>query len=260
MDTYRKTYTFDDFIEIVRRLRRECPWDKEQTPQTLKRFFIEEVYEVGAAIDEGDETSYKEELGDVLLHVLMHAVIAEERGAFTFADVADAVANKLVRRHPHVFGDLTLEEAQAVIANWEKLKGDEKDGRLLLDGIPRGLPAMLKAHRIQDRVRTVGFDWEDPAGVLDKLEEELAELRAEQAREDKDRVKKELGDMLFSLVNLCRYLDIDPQEALNGTNTEFARRFNYVEKALKAQGRSLQESTLDEMEELWQKAKGGKIK
>jgi MazG family protein len=257
MDIKRKTYTFNDFIEIVRRLRRECPWDREQTPQTLKRFFIEEVYEVGAAIDEGDEVGYKEELGDVLLHVLMHAVIAEERGAFTFDDVADAVAEKLVRRHPHVFGDMTIEEAQAVIANWEKLKGDEDNDRLLLDGIPRGLPAMLKAHRMQDRVRTVGFDWEDPAGVLNKLEEELAELRAEQARDDKDGVKKELGDMLFSLVNLCRYLDIDPQAALNGTNNEFARRFNYVEKVLKAQGRSLQEATLTEMEELWEEAKNG---
>ncbi len=256
MDTKRTTYTFDDFLQIVRRLRRECPWDREQTPQTLKRFFIEEVYEVGAAIDEGDETAYKEELGDVLLHVLMHAVIAEERGGFTFAEVVDSVADKLVRRHPHVFGDMTLEEAQAVIANWEKLKGDEDDDRLLLDGIPRGLPAMLKAHRMQDRVRTVGFDWEDPVGVLDKLEEELAELRAELATGDGEKVKKELGDMLFSLVNLCRYLDIDPQEALNGTNAEFARRFNYVEKALKAEARSLSEATLEEMEEFWEIAKG----
>ncbi len=241
--------------EVVARLRAECPWDREQTPASMRRFLIEEAYEAAEAISEGDDRSLKEELGDILLHVFFHARMAEERGAFTVADVADCITDKLTRRHPHVFGAAEVSGPDEVVINWETIKGREETGRRLLDGIPKNLPPMLRARRIQDRARSVGFEWEDPRGVLDKIEEEIAELKDEVEGRDRGRLRAEVGDLFFSLINLCRYVDIDAGEALNLTNDEFIRRFHAVQDALAAQGVELADATLEQMEEKWQAAK-----
>ncbi len=241
--------------EVVVRLRLECPWDREQTHDSMRRFLLEEAYEAVEAIATGDDDALCEELGDILLHVFFHALLAEERGAFTLPDVAERITAKLKRRHPHVFGDAQVAGPAEVITNWEMIKGREEAGRRLLDGVPRSLPAMLRAQRIQDRARSVGFEWEDAAGVLAKVEEEVGELRRELAAGPGKRVKAELGDMLFSLVNLCRYLDVDPQEALNVTNDEFIRRFHKMQTALAAEGVDLGQASLAQMEAKWQAAK-----
>jgi MazG family protein len=240
--------------DVVVRLRLECPWDREQTHESMRRFLIEEAYEAVEAISEKDDQALKEELGDILLHVFFHARMAEERGAFGVEDVADHVVEKLKRRHPHVFGGAEVSGAAEVITNWETIKCREEDGRLLLDGIPKSLPAMLRAHRIQDRARSVGFEWEDARGVLDKIEEEVGELKRELERRDPERLRAEMGDLLFSLVNLCRYLDLEPGEALNVTNDEFVRRFHAMQAALAAEGLELADATLEQMEEKWQAA------
>ncbi len=241
--------------EVVVRLRAECPWDREQTPASMRRFLIEEAYEAAEAISEGDDRSLKEELGDILLHVFFHALMAQERGAFTIEDVADCITDKLTRRHPHVFGAVEVSGPAEVITNWETIKGREETGRRLLDGIPKTLPAMLRARRIQDRARSVGFEWEDLRGVLDKIEEEVAELKDELEGRDRERLRAEVGDLFFSLINLCRYLDVDAAEALNLTNDEFIRRFHAVQDALAAEGVELADATLEQMEEKWQAAK-----
>jgi MazG family protein len=246
---------FKKLWEVVVRLRAECPWDREQTPASMRRFLIEEAYEAAEAISEGDDRSLKEELGDILLHVFFHALMAQERGAFTIEDVADYITDKLTRRHPHVFGAVEVSGPADVILNWETIKGREETGRRLLDGIPKTLPAMLRARRIQDRARSVGFEWEDPRGVLDKIEEETAELRDEVEGRDRERLRAEVGDLFFSLINLCRYVDVDAAEALNVTNDEFIRRFHAVQDALAAEGVELADATLEQMEEKWQAAK-----
>lgn len=243
--------------DVVVRLRRECPWDREQTHESMRRFLIEEAYETVEAISEKDDRALKEELGDVLLHVFFHARMAEERGAFGLEDVAGHVIEKLTRRHPHVFGGAEVSGAPEVITNWETIKCREEEGRLLLDGIPKSLPPMLRARRIQDRARSVGFEWEDARGVLDKIEEEVGELTRELERRDPERLRAELGDLLFSLINLCRYLDLEPDEALNVTNDEFVRRFHAMQAALAADGLELADATLEQMEEKWQAAKKG---
>jgi MazG family protein len=244
-----------DLWDVVVRLRRECPWDREQTHESMRRFLIEEAYEAVEAISEKDDQALKEELGDLLLHVFFHARMAEERGAFGIEDVSAYITDKLKRRHPHVFGETEVSDSDEVITNWETIKCREREGRLLLDGIPKGLPAMLRAHRIQDRARSVGFEWEDTGGVLDKIEEEVAELKREMEGRDPERLQAEMGDLLFSLINLCRYLDLEPNEALNVTNNEFVRRFNAMQAALAADGLELAEATLEQMEEKWQTAK-----
>jgi tetrapyrrole methylase family protein/MazG family protein len=241
--------------EVVAQLREECPWDREQTHASMRRFLLEEAYEAAEAISEGDDGKLREELGDMLMHVFFHARIAEERGAFDLGDVAGAVVDKLVRRHPHVFGDADVADAGEVLTNWETIKVREVEGRGLLDGIPKSLPAMLRARRIQDRARSVGFEWEDTGGVLEKIEEEVAELKRELAGRDPERLRAEMGDLFFSLINLCRYADIDPDEALNVTNDEFIRRFRAMQEALAAEGLELAEATLAQMEEKWQEAK-----
>jgi tetrapyrrole methylase family protein/MazG family protein len=240
--------------EVVAQLREECPWDREQTHASMRRFLLEEAYEAAEAISEGDDGKLREELGDMLMHVFFHARIAEERGAFDLGDVAGAVVDKLVRRHPHVFGDADVADAGEVLTNWETIKVREVEGRGLLDGIPKSLPAMLRARRIQDRARSVGFEWEDTGGVLEKIEEEVAELKRELAGRDPERLRAEMGDLFFSLINLCRYADIDPDEALNVTNDEFIRRFRAMQEALAAEGLELAEATLAQMEEKWQEA------
>jgi tetrapyrrole methylase family protein/MazG family protein len=247
---------FDEFLEIVRTLRARCPWDREQTHASMRRFLIEEAYEAVEAIDAGDDDALCEEMGDILLHVCFHSIIADERGAFNVEDVVRAVSKKLINRHPHVFGDAEVSGPAEVLENWETIKATEKGERkYLLAGIPRRLPALLRAHRIQDRVRTVGFEWEDASGVIDKIYEEVEELRSVADADDEDAVEKELGDLLFSVVNLCRYLEVDPSSALKRTNDEFIRRFNAVEDGLAARGKSLSEAVLEEMEEIWQDSK-----
>ena len=258
----------DRLHEIMTRLRDRqtgCPWDREQTLSSLKPCVLEEAYELLAAMDRPeDEANHIEELGDVLLQVMFQAVMAEEEGRFTFDDVANGVSDKLVRRHPHVFGDVDAKDSAAVLRNWERIKQQEhrKEARhSALDGVPAALPALIKAQRTQEKAARVGFDWKDAEGPLEKISEELEELKAEIAARksespvDSDRVKEELGDLLFSVCNLARHLKVDSESALEGTTAKFARRFRTVEAAAKSAGRDLKDMTLAEMDELWEAAK-----
>lgn len=256
--------------EIMTRLRDPqtgCPWDREQTLESLKPCVLEETYELLSAMDKPeDKANHIEELGDVLLQVMFQSVMAEEEGRFTFDDVANGVSDKLVHRHPHVFGNVDAKDSAAVLKNWERLKQLEhkKEARhSALDGVPAALPALLKAQRTQEKASRVGFDWKDAAGPMEKIAEELNELKAEvdvrasKKPIDSTRVKEELGDLLFAVCNLARHLGVDAESALELTNTKFSRRFRSVESGAKEAGRDLKEMTLEEMDELWEKAKEG---
>ena len=251
-----------------------CPWDRVQTLETLKPCVLEEAYELLAAMDRPEDTAnHVEELGDVLLQVMFQCVMAEQEGRFSFDDVANAISDKLVRRHPHVFGDVVADDPATVLKNWEQIKQQEhkKEARhSALDGVPATLPSLLKAQRTQEKAARVGFDWQDAQGPLEKIEEELGELKeaaaaqkaAVQAKSDPDlhgaeyvHMKEELGDLLFAVANLARHLKVDSESALEGTTAKFARRFRAVEAAAKAAGRDLKAMTLAEMDELWEKAK-----
>ena len=253
--------SFVGLVKIMARLRGEggCPWDREQTPETIKPYLIEETYEVLEAIDEQDPEKLKEELGDLMLQVVFHARMAEETGAFAIGDVLAAINDKLIRRHPHVFGDRKAETAQEVLFNWEQIKQTErrpeKGQASLLDGVPREMPALLRAHRLQEKASRVGFDWKEAQEVFRKVEEELAELRAAMEGQAEDRVEAELGDLLFALVNLSRFLAVNPEEALRKTIARFIARFRYIEEELARRGRSLRQATLEEMDALWAEAK-----
>ena len=252
---------FTELVEIMARLRGEngCPWDREQTSESIKPYLVEETYEVLEAIDEGDPAKLREELGDLMLQIVFHAQMAEEAGGFTIAEVLTAINDKLVRRHPHVFGDLKAETSQEVLFNWEQIKKAERQkaqGQAsLLDGVPRELPALLRAHRLQEKASRVGFDWAEAREVLQKVEEELVELRSAMDGEAPDRVEAELGDLLFSLVNLSRFLAVNPEEALRKTIARFIDRFRYIEEELSRRGRSLRQAGLQEMDALWAEAK-----
>lgn len=256
--------------EIMTRLRDPqtgCPWDREQTLESLKPCVLEETYELLSAMDKPeDKANHIEELGDVLLQVMFQSVMAEEEGRFTFDDVANGVSDKLVHRHPHVFGNVDAKDSATVLKNWERLKQLEhkKEARhSALDGVPAALPALLKAQRTQEKASRVGFDWKDAAGPMEKIAEELNELKAEvdvrasKKPIDSTRVKEELGDFLFAVCNLARHLGVDAESALELTNTKFSRRFRSVESGAKEAGRDLKEMTLEEMDELWEKAKEG---
>ena len=246
-----------------------CPWDREQTLSSLKPCLLEETYELLAAMDRPEErANYIEELGDVLLQVMFQCVMSEQEGRFTFDDVANAISDKLVHRHPHVFGDVDARDSATVLRNWEQIKQQEhrKEARhSALDGVPPALPGLLKAQRTQEKAARVGFDWKDAAGPLEKIREEIAELEAEVAAvrdgvgpvppKSADRVKAELGDVLFSVCNLARKLGVDAESAVEGTTAKFSRRFRAVEAAAKAQGRNLKDMTLSEMDALWDAAK-----
>ena len=256
--------------EIMVRLRdpeKGCPWDRVQTLETLKPCVLEETYELLAAMGRPeDQANHVEELGDVLLQVMFQSVMAEQEGRFTFDDVANAIADKLVRRHPHVFGDVVAKDPATVLKNWEQIKQQEHKKEMrhsALDGVPATLPALLKAQRTQEKAARVGFDWKDAAGPLAKIREELAELEeAVAASKDTsldEHVKEELGDLLFSVTNLARHLKADSESALEGTTAKFARRFRGVEAAAKAQGRDLKSMTLDEMDALWDETKKGEV-
>ena len=248
---------FNRLIEIMKRLRGPdgCPWDKEQTSITLKPYLIEEAYEVIDAIDNQDDANLTEELGDVLLQVVFHAQIATDENRFTLEDVAKSIADKLVRRHPHVFGNIEVETAGQVVQNWEAIKLQEKkksDQESVLSGVPRHLPALLRAYQIQKKAARIGFDWDKTEEVIQKVEEEVQELRNAHTQQEK---QEEFGDLLFSLVNLARFLQIDPEEALTQTIAKFQNRFAYIETELKKRGQTPQDATLQEMDLLWESAK-----
>jgi tetrapyrrole methylase family protein/MazG family protein len=252
---------FAELIEIMARLRGEggCPWDREQTHESIKPYFVEETYEVLEAIDEGDPGKLREELGDVLLQVVFHARMAEEAGTFAIADVLRSITEKLIRRHPHVFGTVQADTAQEVLFNWEEIKRAERTratgSASALDGVPRELPALLRAHRLQEKASRVGFDWSEAREVLKKVEEELAELKEAMEGQAALRVEAELGDLLFSLVNLSRFVSVNPEEALRKTIGRFIARFRFIEEELARRGGSLKDSTLPEMDALWNEAK-----
>ena len=252
-------YTWDDLVEIMARLRMGCPWDREQTHRTLVPYLIEETFEVVEAIEISHLDGLCEELGDLLLQVLFHAQLATEVGKFSIADVVDALSNKMVRRHPHVFGDAVIEDVDAQWRNWERLKALEKTGRerqSRLDGIPKHLGALQRGQRMQEKAARVGFDWPNVAGVLEKLSEELGELaEARRNPQDDPRVREELGDVFFTLVNLARALGIDAETATREANEKFYRRFAFMEAHAAADGKSISDLDTDELEELWQLAK-----
>jgi tetrapyrrole methylase family protein/MazG family protein/ATP diphosphatase len=248
-------------LQIMARLRdpqHGCPWDLEQTFSTIAPYTIEESYEVADAIERDDLGALRGELGDLLFQVVFHAQMASERGAFAFDDVVAAICDKLERRHPHVFGDARIDSAAAQTVAWEEQKRLEREraGASVLDDVPLALPALTRANKLGKRAALVGFEWPDVAGALDKLDEELGELRKEVAeRAGRTEITNELGDVLFCVVNVCRYLQVDPETALRGANAKFERRFGYVERRLREQGRSTGEATLEEMDRLWEEGK-----
>jgi MazG family protein len=254
---------FEALVRIMERLRADdgCPWDREQTRQTLKPFLIEEAYEVVEAIDKGDPKQIMEELGDLLFQVVFHAHLAAERREFTMGQVLAAIADKMVRRHPHVFGDGTASTADEVLEQWEELKRKERNAAAAapvsaLDGVPRELPGLLRAQRLQDKASKVGFDWPEISGVTAKIEEEFGELSEAIRSAAPEEIEQELGDVLFSLVNLARFLNLSAEEALRKSITKFTTRFQCMEEALQRDNRQLGTVGLEEMERLWQQAKG----
>jgi XTP/dITP diphosphohydrolase len=235
-------------------LREQCPWDKAQTMETLRHLTIEEVYELADAILEGNQDEVKKELGDILLHIVFYARIASETAVFDIKSVIDQVCEKLIHRHPHIYGEVKVGDAGEVARNWEQLK--LKEGKKsVLEGVPKSLPSLIKSMRIQDKARSAGFDWEKQEQVLDKVEEELKELRAEIRSGNTERMKSEFGDLMFSMVNLSRFLNVNPDEALERTNSKFIARFQYLEQAAKHIGKSLQDMSLEEMDVFWNEAK-----
>tara|TARA_R110000796_G_scaffold35798_1_gene91799 strand:- start:1961 stop:2683 length:723 start_codon:yes stop_codon:yes gene_type:complete len=235
-------------------LRAQCPWDKKQTMQTLRHLTIEETYELGDAILDNDLEEIKKELGDVLLHIVFYAKIGSETKHFDIADVANDICEKLINRHPHIYGDVVVENEEEVKQNWEKIKLNEGK-KSVLEGVPNGLPALVKANRIQDKVAGVGFDWEKPEQVWEKVQEELEEFQDEVQQGNADAMESEFGDVLFSMVNYARFLNINPENALERTNKKFIKRFQYLENKAKEQGKALKDMTLSEMDVFWEEAK-----
>lgn len=255
----RKLEQFERLLNIMDELREKCPWDRKQTIESLRHLTIEETYELGEAILNNDLPELQKELGDILLHIVFYAKIADEKKAFDIADVIDSLCEKLIFRHPHIFGDEEVgDDAQKVLENWEALKLKEK-GRVekrVLGGVPKSLPAMVKANRIQDKVRGVGFDWEEKEQVWDKVKEEFGELEDEIKAGNQIEMEKEFGDLFFSMVNAARLYGIDPEAALERTNLKFTKRFNYLEENTMLKGKSLHDMSLDEMNVIWEEAKG----
>ncbi|WP_025743004.1 nucleoside triphosphate pyrophosphohydrolase [Aquimarina pacifica] len=244
----------DRLLTIMDELRAQCPWDKKQTLQSLRHLTIEETYELGDAILDNDLEEVKKELGDLLLHIVFYSKIGSETKDFDIADVANEICDKLVHRHPHIYGDVKVENEEEVKRNWENLK--LKEGKKsVLEGVPKSLPALVKASRIQDKVAGVGFDWEEPYQVFEKLKEELDELQHEIKVQDQDKIEAEFGDVLFSMINYARFLKINPEDALERTNKKFIKRFQYLEQKAKENNKSLQDMTLREMDVFWEEAK-----
>ena len=246
----------DRLLTIMDELREQCPWDKKQTFESLRHLTIEETYELGDAILSRDLEEIKNELGDLLLHIAFYARLGTEEKAFDMADIAHGISEKLIYRHPHIYGDVKVENEEDVKKNWEALKLKEGKGKkTVLEGVPKGLPALVKAQRIQDKVAGVGFDWEKPEQVWEKVQEELAEFQAEVKKGAKKNMEAEFGDVLFSMINYARFLKINPDTALERTNQKFTQRFNYLEAKAKALGKNLQDMTLAEMDIYWEEAK-----
>ncbi len=252
---------FNEFISIMKRLRKECPWDKEQTHESLKKHFVEEAYEAIDAIDRKNFDDLKGELGDVALQVVFHSIIAEEEKKFTLAEVFTAINEKLIRRHPHVFGrrldslsEAKIKTSREQSISWDNIKMSE--GRMsVLEGIPNHFPALMKAEKVQKKAAKVGFDWSKKEDVWKKVEEELAELQSATASNNKEQTQKEFGDVLFSLVNYARFIDVNPEESLQSTVQKFTARFQYIEQRLKEQGKYIHQTSLEEMNTLWEEAK-----
>ena len=248
---------FDELIKIIKRLQAPdgCPWDREQTNASLLPFFLEEVYEVIESVDNENWPELKEELGDILLHVVFQAVLAEKNGHFSINDSLDHVNEKLVRRHPHVFGDAKADEAFHAKQNWEAEKHKEKNRKSRLDGVPKTLPALIRAQRLQQKASYAGFDWNEVQQVWDKIHEEIQELKEAQSENTKEHIAEEIGDVLFSVVNLARFLDIPAEDALRKTNKKFTDRFARIEEELKKRGKTVEESNLEEMDDIWNEVK-----
>ena len=250
----KPTRSFDDLVKLVHILRKECPWDRKQTPESIKDNLIEEAYEAVEAITEKDDPELKKELGDLMLHVIFQSRMAEEKKAFELEDVIYAIQEKLIRRHPHVFKDTDVSDEHEVAQNWESIK--MKEGKKsVLDGVPIHLPALIRAQRMQEKAANVGFDWPSSEEVFAKLEEELDEFHEEVKKGDREKAHEEFGDLLFSLVNLARRYHIDAEDALRSTNKKFQQRFQHIEKRLKEQEKPLSETSLEEMDSYWNEAK-----
>ena len=246
--------SFNRLLDIMDEIREKCPWDKKQTIKSLRHLTIEETYELGDAILDNDLPEIKKELGDLLLHIIFYAKIASESNDFDIADVTNSISEKLIHRHPHVFGDISVESVEEVEKNWENLK--LKEGKKsVLEGVPKSLPAMIKASRIQDKASCSGFDWEEPNQVFDKVKEELIELSLEVDKGATDNIESEFGDVLFSLINYARFINVDPESALEKTNKKFIKRFQFLEEAAKKEGKQLTDMTLSEMDVHWEKSK-----
>ena len=245
---------FGKLLDIMDELREKCPWDRKQTLESLRHLTIEETYELGDAILDNDMKEIRKELGDLMLHIVFYSKIASETDSFGIKEVLDGINEKLIHRHPHVFGDVVAESEDEVARNWEQLK--LKEGKKsILEGVPRSLPALIKASRIQDKAASAGFDWEEPGQVFEKVKEELAELREEIDSGKQEKVEAEFGDVLFSLINYSRFIKVDPESALERTNKKFIQRFRYLETEAEKNGESLQDMTLEQMDVYWNKSK-----
>lgn len=247
---------FEKLLNIMDELREKCPWDREQTFESIRNNTIEETYELSDGILDGDMNLIKKELGDLLLHIVFYSKMGSEKGSFDITDVINGICEKLIYRHPHVFGEVKVDGANQVVENWEQLKIKEKDGnKTILSGVPNALPALIKANRIQEKVKAVGFDWEVRSQIWEKVEEEMDELKKEISANDQDKMEAEFGDLLFSLVNAARLYNIEPETALERTNKKFMKRFGYLESKTIKQGQSLKDMTLDEMNVIWEESK-----
>ncbi|MDA9250821.1 nucleoside triphosphate pyrophosphohydrolase [Flavobacteriaceae bacterium] len=245
---------FERLLDIMDELREQCPWDNKQTFESLRHLTIEETYELGDAILDNDLQEIKKELGDLLLHIVFYAKIGSEQNTFDIGDVANEICEKLINRHPHIYGDTKVDGADQVIKNWESIK--LKEGKnSVLEGVPKSLPALVKAFRIQEKAAGVGFEWDNAKDVLDKVKEEITEFNQEVEDQNHDKMEDEFGDVIFSLINYARYLKINPESALERTNKKFIKRFKYIEESAKNEGKVINELTLDQMEAFWNKAK-----
>jgi len=251
-----KAASFLRLLKIMDELREQCPWDKKQTIESIRHLTIEETFELSDAILKNDLQEIKKELGDILLHIVFYSRIASETNAFNIKDVIDTLCEKLIFRHPHIYGDVKADTDEQVKQNWEQLKQKEKGGnKTVLSGVPNSMPALLKAYRIQEKARAVGFDWEKPEQVFEKVQEELLEFNQEVKNKNQQNAEKEFGDVLFSLINFARFLNINPEDALEQTNQKFIKRFNHMEKRVKEQGKQIADCNLEELDSYWNEAK-----
>lgn len=251
---------FERLLNIMDELRAGCPWDRKQTLESLRYLTIEETYELSDAILEKDMDEIKKELGDLMLHLVFYSKIASEQNAFTITDVLNGICEKLIHRHPHIYGDVMAKDAETVKNNWEKIKLKEGERKTVLGGVPASLPAMVKAYRIQEKARGVGFDWDHVGQVWDKVQEELAELQYEKLNGSPEKIEDEFGDLLFALINYARFIDVNPEDALERTNKKFIRRFNYIEQKVNETGKSMHDMSLAELDVFWNEAKAAEAR